>query len=66
MTPKSKAKKDMTKADLIKEISKKVKRAKPFVKIHFLRGLKYQTKEELGQILKSARVSGDGYDISTI
>ncbi len=58
--------KRITNADLIKAISKKVKRAKPFIKIPFLRGLKYQTKEELGQILKSARVSGDDYDISTI
>lgn len=55
-----------TKVELITAIEKRVKRAKPFVRTHFLRDLKYRTKIELEQILKSVRVSRDGYDISTI
>ena len=56
----------ITKGDLIKGIRKKVKTAKPVVKAHFLRGLGYRTKSELIRILRTARVSRDGYDISTV
>jgi len=61
-----KERKDMTKEELIQAIEKKVARAKPIAKQTLLHGLKYRTKPELKQILKKARVSRDGYDISLV
>jgi hypothetical protein len=56
----------ITKAELIREIKEKVKRANPMVKRHFYRLLARSTKPELVKIRKKVRVSRDGYDISFV
>ncbi len=56
----------MTKGELIKAIEVKVIRAQPFLRTHFLSGLKHKSKFELEQILWKVRVSCDGLDISTV
>ena len=60
------ANKEMTKAELIEAISKKVRRAKPIVKNDFINGLKYKNKAELRRLLKKVKVDRDGYGISLI
>lgn len=56
----------MTKAELIQAIADKIIEAKPFLQVHFLKGLKYKSKSELEQILEKVEVSSDGLDISII
>ena len=56
--------KEMTKAELIKGIKRKVARAKPIVKDDFVRGLKYKNKATLVRYFKKAKVDKDGYGIS--
>ena len=66
---KSKAKKDMTKAELIAVITRKTNvipaRFQPMVKRSFLSGLKYKAKPELKRIASRMKVEIDrtGYDI---
>jgi len=54
-----------TKAEIIKEITQKAKKAKPMVRNVFLRGLQWRTKKELSSIDRSMKVSRSGWDIST-
>jgi hypothetical protein len=67
---KSKAKQDMTKAELIAIITKKTKkiplRFQPMVRQSFLRGLRYKTKSELRRIATRMKIEVDrhGWDIS--
>ena len=55
-----------TKAELIREIEGKTKRAKPIALNHFRRFLrtKERTRADLQRISKTARVSRDGLDIT--
>ena len=59
------AKKEMTKAELIKAIKEKGKRASPQVKRIAFRGLEYKTKAELRRQLRKMHVTREG-DISYI
>lgn len=69
MRAKSKAKKDMTKAELIDAITRKTKkipaRFQPLLERDFLASLKRKTNTQLRHILSRMRVSVDstGYDI---
>ena len=69
MVVKSKVKKNMTKAELIRVITQKTNkiptRFQPIVKRTFLNGLKYKTKPELKRIASRIKVEIDstGYDI---
>lgn len=63
MVVRSKAKKGMTKAELIKAIERKVARAKPLVKDDFIKSLKYHNKATLARYLSRVRVDSDGYGI---
>ncbi|MFC1899981.1 hypothetical protein ACFLYN_00130 [Chloroflexota bacterium] len=56
-----KAIKDMTKAELIKSIGKKIKSVKPFIRDPFIKSLKYKTKKELARINRRIRPDKDGY-----
>lgn len=55
-----------TKAELIREIEGKTKKAKPVALNHFRRFLreKKRTKADLERISKTTRVSRDGLDIA--
>ena len=55
--------KEITNAELIREIRAKAKRAKPAVQKPFFKLLERSTKAELKRIRKAVRVSRDGYDI---
>lgn len=59
-------KKEMTKAELIDVIGKKVKRLKPHFRESFMRRLKYKTKAELIRMATHMKVKVDkaGYDIT--
>jgi hypothetical protein len=69
MLLKNKAKKDMTKSELIAVITSKTKkiptRFQPAVKRTFLNALKYKTRPQLKRIASRMRVEFDrtGYDI---
>ena len=58
--------KDMTKAELLDVIRKKLMRLKPHQQASVMRGLKYQTKTELRRKAAHMKVEvdKDGYDIS--
>jgi len=58
--------KEMTKAELIKGIKRKVAKAKPIVRDDFVRGLKYENKATLLRYFKKVKVERDGWDISLI
>ena len=58
--------KEKTNAELIREIERKVRRAKPFIRDGFVSGLKYKKKSELKRIHKKVKVDRDGYGISLI
>lgn len=55
----------MMKAEMIEELTIKVRRAHPWVKKDFLSGLKYKTKAQLQELLQTAKVTRSG-DISFI
>jgi len=57
--------KEMTKADTLKAINKKLGKLKPHQRASVMRGLKYQKKGELQRKLTRMRVEvdKDGYDI---
>ena len=59
-------KKDMTKAELLDIIRKKLGRLKPHQRASVMQGLKYQTKAELRRKATHMKVEVDkgGYDIS--
>ena len=59
-------KKDMTKAELLAVIRKKLEKLKPHQREQVLRGLKYQTKAELKRKATHMRVTvdKDGFDIA--
>ena len=59
-------KKEMTKAELIEAIEKKVAKAEPRLRKDFIRGLKYQNKATLRRYLKKAKVVDRGYGISLV
>lgn len=48
---------EMTKAELIEQLTAKVQTAHPWVKRIFLRGLKYKPKAELREPLQKAKVT---------
>jgi len=55
---------EMTKAELIEQLTAKVQTAHPWVKEIFLRGLKYKTKAEMSELLQKAKVTrGRGIDL---
>jgi thiamine biosynthesis lipoprotein ApbE len=54
---------DKTRAEIIREITGKVKRAKPVVKIPFLKSLRYEKKSELSRINRVVKVDRNGYGI---
>jgi hypothetical protein len=54
---------EMTKAELIKAIERKVAKAKPILRNDFIGSLKYKNKPTLARYLKNARVDKDGYGI---
>lgn len=57
---------EMTKAELLEVISKKLGKLKPHWRALVMRGLKYQTKAELRRKATHMRVEvdEDGYDVS--
>ena len=54
----------MTKAELIHQLEAKVKGAKPTVKALFSKELQRSNKKRLVHLLKTVRVSKDGWDIT--
>jgi hypothetical protein len=56
--------KETTKAELIHQLEAKVKRAKPTVKTLFSKELQRSTKKRLIHLLKTVKVSNDGWDIT--
>ena len=60
------AKGSSTKAELIRMISKKLKRLKPYQRRSFLQGLKYKTKAELEYIAThmKVKIDKDGYEVT--
>jgi hypothetical protein len=63
---KTRAKKEMTKAELLNLISSKLRRLKPHHRAEVMRGLKYQKKAELKRKATHMKVEvdKDGYDIT--
>jgi len=59
------AQREMTKAELIKAIKEKGKKASPQVKRIAFRGLEHNTKAELRRILRKMHVTREG-DISYV
>jgi hypothetical protein len=53
----------MTKAELVKAIERKIAKAKPALRNDFVGSLKYKNKSTLVRYLKNARVDKDGYGI---
>ena len=56
--------KELTKEELRKEIEEKISKAKPMVKREMMAYVKRADKKELEGILKTAKVSRDGWNIS--
>lgn len=54
-----------TKAEIIKVIEQKAKRADPMVRKLFTSGLKYKTKKDLIRMRNKMKVSRNGMEIST-
>ena len=63
MVAKTKAKREMTKAQLIQAIASKVKRADPMIRDDLIRGLKYKDKATLVRYLSKVRVDSGGNGI---
>ena len=57
-------KKGLTKEELIKQIERKISKAKPMVKREMMAHVKRADKKELERILKTVKVSRDGWNIS--
>lgn len=56
-----KAKEKMTKAELIRIISNKIKTVKPFIRNPFIKSLKYKKLSELQRLARDIKADKDGY-----